>query len=61
VVPRFALAKNGRGRYVILDIADYQKMEAHIKRITEISKGCKTGEEPGEDTPELARPEDGNP
>jgi hypothetical protein len=55
------LTKNGRGRYVILDIEDYQKMEAHIKRITEISKGCKTGGEPGEGTSELVRPEDEKP
>lgn len=42
------LTKNGRGRYVIIDIADYQKQEATIKllsKLTEAEKAIKTGDE----------------
>jgi len=42
------LTKNGRGRYVIIDIAEYQKQEATIKlvsKLAEAEKAIKTGEE----------------
>jgi prevent-host-death family protein len=39
------LTKNGRGRYVILDIADYEKMEAGIKLMGGPAKDRKSEEE----------------
>jgi hypothetical protein len=44
------LTKNGRGRYVILDMADYAKTEAAARLMGELAKGCKSGEEQGWDT-----------
>jgi antitoxin Phd len=42
------LTKNGRGRYVILDIKDYEKSQATIKllsKLMEAEKAIKTGDE----------------
>jgi prevent-host-death family protein len=42
------LTKNGRGRYVLLDIAEYQKQQAVIKllsKLSEAEESVKTGEE----------------
>jgi len=44
------LTKNGRGRYVLLDMDDYEKTQAGIKLMTELFKGRKTGEEQGWET-----------
>jgi len=41
------LTKNGRGRYVILDIDDYEKKEAAIKLMVELEKGRVSGEKEG--------------
>lgn len=41
------LTKNGRGRYVLLDIADYEKTQATIKLLSELDKDHKSGEEKG--------------
>jgi prevent-host-death family protein len=41
------LTKNGRGRYAIVDIADYEKTQATIKLMGELAKGRKSGEEKG--------------
>lgn len=41
------LTKNGRGRYALVDIADYEKTQATIKLMTELNKGRKSGEEKG--------------
>jgi prevent-host-death family protein len=41
------LTKNGRGRYVIIDIEDYEKTNATIKLLTELSKGEKSGKDNG--------------
>lgn len=41
------LTKNGRGRYAIVDIADYEKAQATIKLMSELNKGRKSGEEKG--------------
>lgn len=41
------LTKNGRGRYVIIDMADYQKQEATLKllsKLGEAEKVIETGE-----------------
>ena len=32
------LTRNGRGRYVLIDIEDYEKTNATIKLLTELSK-----------------------
>ena len=41
------LTKNGRGRYAIMDINDYEKKEATIRLMNELVKGSKSGEEKG--------------
>lgn len=41
------LTKNGRGRYVLLDIDDYEKIISSLKLMNELSKGKKSGEEKG--------------
>lgn len=41
------LTKNGRGRYALVDIKDYEKTQATIKLLGELNKGRKSGEEKG--------------
>ena len=41
------LTKNGRGRYVILEMEDYEKKEAVIKLMMELEKGRISGENEG--------------
>ena len=41
------LTKNGRGRYVILDMQDFEKMQATLRLMNELAKGRKSGEEKG--------------
>ena len=41
------LTKNGRGRYAILDMAEYEKTQANIRLMSELHKGRKSGEEKG--------------
>ena len=41
------LTKNGRGRYALIDIADYEKIQASAKLMSELAKGRKSGEENG--------------
>jgi len=41
------LTKNGRGRYALVDINDYEKAQATIKLLGELNKGRKSGEEKG--------------
>lgn len=44
------LTKNGRGKYVIMDIEDitkYEKTKAMIQLLTELNLGRKSGEEDG--------------
>jgi hypothetical protein len=41
------LTKNGRGRYVILDMDDYAKTQASVRLMSELSRGRKAGEELG--------------
>ncbi len=38
------LTKNGRGRYAIVDIQDYEKAQAALKLVSELNKGRKSGE-----------------
>lgn len=41
------LTKNGRGRYAIIDIQDYEKINATLRLMSELAKGKKAGEEQG--------------
>lgn len=41
------LTKNGRGRYAILDINEYEKIMASLTLLNELSRGKKSGEEGG--------------
>ncbi len=49
------LTKNGRGRYAIVDMADYEKTQASLRLINELSKGRKSGETEGWLSPEEIR------
>ena len=41
------LTKNGRGRFVILDMEEYERQQATIKLLTELAKGEKTAAKKG--------------
>lgn len=41
------LTKNGRGRYVIVDMAEYEKQAATLKLMAELAKGEKSAREHG--------------
>ena len=41
------LTKNGRGKYAIVDILDYEKAKATIQLANELAKGRMSGEEKG--------------
>ena len=41
------LTKNGRGKYAIVDMQDYEKTQATIRLMNELAKGRKIGEENG--------------
>lgn len=41
------LTKNGRGRYAILDLRDYEKTQATLKLMSELEKGRRSGDEKG--------------
>lgn len=41
------LTKNGRGRYAIVDMEEYEKTQAAIKLMTALALGEKSGEEKG--------------
>ena len=41
------LTKNGRGRYAILDMDEYEKTQAKIRLMSELAKGEKSGRENG--------------
>ena len=38
------LTKNGHGRYAIMDMHDYERMQATLELMNEIAKGRKSGE-----------------
>ena len=44
------LTKNGRGKYVLLDMEDYEKTQASIKLMAELAHGRKAGETQGWET-----------
>ncbi|MBD9241062.1 MAG: type II toxin-antitoxin system prevent-host-death family antitoxin [Ruminococcaceae bacterium] len=41
------LTKNGRGKYAIVDMHDYEKAQATIQLMNEIAKGRRSGEKKG--------------
>ncbi|MDO4921392.1 MAG: type II toxin-antitoxin system prevent-host-death family antitoxin [Phascolarctobacterium sp.] len=41
------LTKNGRGRYAIVDIIDYEKAKATLRLANDLAQGKKSGEENG--------------
>lgn len=41
------LTKNGRGRYVIVDMAEYEKQAATLKLMSELAKAEKSAREKG--------------
>lgn len=49
------LTKNGRGRYAIVDIQDYEKTQAALKLMSELAKGRRSGETEGYLSPENIR------
>ena len=49
------LTKNGRGRYAIVDIQDYERDNATLTLMNELAKGKKSGEEKGWLSPEEVR------
>lgn len=49
------LTKNGRGRYAIVDIQDYEKTQATLKLMGELAKGRRSGEAEGWLAPEDMR------
>ncbi|MEG1433619.1 MULTISPECIES: type II toxin-antitoxin system prevent-host-death family antitoxin [Eubacterium] len=49
------LTKNGRGRYAIVDIQDYEKTQSTIRLLNELAKGRKSGEQEGWLEPEDMR------
>lgn len=46
------LTKNGRGRYVIVDMDDYEKQTATLKLLAELAKGEQSAAEQGWLSPE---------
>ena len=49
------LTKNGRGRYAIVDMQDYEKTQATLKLMNELTKGRCSGELEGWLTPDDLR------
>ena len=41
------LTKNGHGRYAVMDMHDYEKMQTTLELMNEIAKGRRSGEEQG--------------
>jgi len=41
------LTKNGRGKYALVDIVDYEKTQATLMLLSELTKGEKSGREEG--------------
>ena len=49
------LTKNGRGRYAIVDIQEYERTQATLKLMNELAKGRRSGETEGWLSPEEVR------
>ena len=41
------LTKNGRGKYVIVDMEDYEETQATLRLMNELEKGRRSGEREG--------------
>lgn len=41
------LTKNGRGKFVIVDINEYEKLKASLKLMSELAQGEQAGKEKG--------------
>ncbi|MNC70378.1 type II toxin-antitoxin system [compost metagenome] len=41
------LTKNGRGRYVLLDIKEYEKLKASLNLMSQLAEGEQTAKEKG--------------
>lgn len=41
------LTKNGRGKYAIVDINEYEKLKASLKLMSQLANGEKVGKEKG--------------
>ena len=41
------LTKNGRGRYAIVDIEEYEKLKASLKLLSQLAKGEQSSKEKG--------------
>jgi prevent-host-death family protein len=41
------LTKNGRGKFAILDINEYEKLKASLKLLSQLAQGEKAGKEKG--------------
>ena len=41
------LTRNGRGCYAIVDMGEYERLQAQVKLINELNKGRRSGEEEG--------------
>lgn len=39
------LTKNGRGRYAVMDIAEYEKIQATLKLMNQLAEGERSGRE----------------
>ena len=53
------LTKNGRGKYAILDIHDYEKTQATLQLMNELAKGRASAKQEGCRTPERRGPHSG--
>lgn len=49
------LTKNGRGCYAIMDMREYERLQAQVKLVNELNKGRRSGEEEGWLTAEQVR------
>jgi hypothetical protein len=49
------LTKNGRGKYAIVDMQDYEQTNAALQLMNELAKGKKSGEEQGWLSPDAVR------
>jgi len=41
------LTKNGRGKFVLIDINEYEKLKASLKLMSQLAQGEKAGKEKG--------------
>ena len=49
------LTENGRGRYAIMDIQEYERTQATLRLLSELAQGRRSGESEGWLSPEEVR------